>query len=135
MGNAPEQQDGMGGQEDAARVPGGEPGANGAAGGARVYTSLRERLDANTKAAGFIRRQSRAMAEIVAERKRQDAKYPEEKPGTGMGDGMMLSITQRELREAAWALANHDLANLREEVIQVAAVCLKWVEIMDARGA
>ncbi|WP_336642298.1 hypothetical protein [Microbacterium sp. MMO-56] len=101
------------------------------------------------------------VAEIVGERARQDEKWgePHEVPnGTGPGVTFPGGDTFLELRDEiqaivdaaapfgasrmSWvlleevfeALAESDDARLREELIQVAAVAAKWVQIIDARA-
>ncbi len=64
--------------------------------------------------------------DIRAERKRQDNKWgaklhPNDK---------WLSILVEEVGEAATAQLNNDDVNLREELTQVAAVCVKWLEML-----
>lgn len=100
------------------------------------------------------------VAEIVGERGRQDEKWgdPHDVPnGTGAtqlfmgqtvadlrdwiqgsvdiaadrGDSRMSWVLLEEVFEA---LAEDDDAKLRAELIQVAAVAAKWVQIIDARG-
>lgn len=59
---------------------------------------------------------------IVDERLRQDNLhpiFPEEK---------RLAILMEEVGEVATALQNNDIANLKDELIQVAAVCVRWLE-------
>jgi hypothetical protein len=99
------------------------------------------------------------VAEIVGERRRQDEKWgePHEVPdGTGSeelffgfafadlrdwiqgsvdlaadrGDSRMSWVLLEEVFEA---LAESDEQKLRAELIQVAAVAAKWVQIIDAR--
>lgn len=96
------------------------------------------------------------LAEVLGERRRQDAKWGEQNhpDGTGRygdkfaavearkicdaasGDG---SLTYRDIlrEEVAEAFAESDPAKLRAELIQVAAVCMQWVEKLDreARSA
>lgn len=39
-----------------------------------------------------------------------------------------LCVLFEEVAEVVWALIRRDRANLREELAQVAAVCLRWLE-------
>jgi hypothetical protein len=94
--------------------------------------------------------------EEVAERIRQDIKWGEQNHPDGTGDepGSRIRVRQAEharevcqthategtvtwldiLREeVAEAFAETDPANLREELIQVAAVATAWVEAIDRR--
>lgn len=100
------------------------------------------------------------VAEIVGERARQDEKWgePHDVPnGTGPNVSFPGGDTFLELRDEiqamvdgaapfgqsrmSWvlleevfeALAESDDVRLREELIQVAAVATKWVQIIDAR--
>lgn len=95
------------------------------------------------------------LAQIGEERERQDAKHGAEQDlpnGTG-GFGWMIAreraiaLTDRrmELGTVTWldvlneefceAMAEEDEALLRKELIQTAAVCVKWVEALDRKGA
>lgn len=102
------------------------------------------------------------VAEIVGERARQDEKWgePHDVPnGTGPSVTFPGGDTFRELRDEIQAIVNgaaafggsrmswvlleevfealteDDDKKLREELIQVAAVAAKWVQIIDAREA
>lgn len=90
--------------------------------------------------------------EILAERRRQDDKWGEQNHpnGTGgtqqiqdaafareytdhlfgQGNGTWQAILNEEVTEA---YAESDPAKLREELIQVAAVAVAWVEAIDRR--
>lgn len=64
----------------------------------------------------------RIIGGILSERVRQDhlhPDFPEEK---------RLAILMEEVGEVATALQNNDLSNLKDELIQVAAVCVRWIE-------
>lgn len=90
------------------------------------------------------------LCEVLAERRRQDEKWGEQNhpDGTGgdsaqvMAESAKLScdyaakrgeVTYRHIlkEEVAEALAETDKARLRDELIQVAAVCVQWVEKLD----
>jgi NTP pyrophosphatase (non-canonical NTP hydrolase) len=62
---------------------------------------------------------------IKLERIRQDNKWgtPRDLP-----DRTWLTILVEEVGEIAKATLEHDETNLREEIIQVAAVCISWLE-------
>lgn len=99
------------------------------------------------------RAQSAVVDAIVAERGAQDAKWGVQNHpnGTGMvgdreradsarhvcdvlfraGTGSWRDILHEEVQEA---FAEHDPVKLREELIQVAAVAMAWVENMDRGG-
>ena len=65
---------------------------------------------------------------IVAERKRQDEKW-----NRAPGEWLAFSadkhlVLAEEAGEVAKAILEYDAVNLREELIQVAAVCVAWLE-------
>ena len=68
-------------------------------------------------------------AEIEAERQRQDAKH-----GPVHRDRQMPVILMEEVGEAARAVLEDDPARLREELVQVAAVAVQWIEQVDRWG-
>jgi NTP pyrophosphatase (non-canonical NTP hydrolase) len=59
---------------------------------------------------------------ILQERKRQDQLHPE------FQDSKRLAVLVEEVGEIAEAIQNRDMKNLEEELIQVAAVCVRWLE-------
>lgn len=93
--------------------------------------------------------------EISAERERQDAKYPDcisLPDGTGGGGRKTWESIARHAcdrahregrlthahifdEEASEVLAETDPAKLRAELVQVAAVAVKWLEDIDRRAA
>jgi NTP pyrophosphatase (non-canonical NTP hydrolase) len=73
-------------------------------------------------------RQTRIFSEIIAERKRQDAKHGKSRR---LGDLKRLAILGEEFGEVAMAINDHDRENMREELIQVAACCVDWLEELD----
>lgn len=95
-----------------------------------------------------------ALAEIVRERHAQDEKFPDQHDlpdGTGGDHARTIASIARSQCEAAsaehkttWkdilreeyaeAMAETEQAKLRAELIQVAAVCVKWIEWIDRRG-
>lgn len=50
------------------------------------------------------------------------------------GYGAWPDILLEEVAEAIEAAINGDTNNLKEELIQVAAVCVQWVECIERRG-
>jgi NTP pyrophosphatase (non-canonical NTP hydrolase) len=62
--------------------------------------------------------------EIAQERTRQDEMHV-------FPFWLRLSVLMEEVGEVATAIQNGDDANLREELIQVAAVAVRWIEAMD----
>jgi hypothetical protein len=66
----------------------------------------------------------RVLDEVQDERRRQDAKWGEQNHPDG-------TIALEEVFEA---LVETDPAKLRDELLQVAAVAVAWVEAIDRRG-
>ena len=78
------------------------------------------------------------MGRIWEERDRQDALWPWQAPGGGVepdAASVLLAILTKEVGEVAKALLEGKAAEMRTELIHTAAVCVKWVEIMDATAA
>lgn len=95
-----------------------------------------------------------ALTEIAIERARQDAKWGEQNHPDGTGGWWHEQTSAMLAREACqkaaadgtltWAhvlreevyeaLAEHDPAKLRAELVQVAAVAVAWIEAIDQRG-
>jgi hypothetical protein len=93
------------------------------------------------------------LAEVAAERHRQDARWGEQnhQDGTGSAYAAEAVLARKEcgraagageltwrhilLEEIAEAGAEHDPGSLREELIQVAAVAVAWAEALDRRVA
>ena len=69
---------------------------------------------------------------ISDERRRQDEKWGNSHD-LMMSDSDWLSILTEEVGEVADANNNGDWVNLREEVVQVATVAVKWLEVMALR--
>lgn len=69
-----------------------------------------------------------ALALIDIERQRQDRKHPEFQPE------LRMAVLAEETGEVGRALQNKDAANLREELVQVAAVAVRWLEFIDTEG-
>lgn len=65
---------------------------------------------------------------IAAERQRQDARHPYDVP-----DSVMLSVLVEEVGEVAKAMNDETPEALAEEVMQCAAVAVKWMELLDMR--
>jgi len=79
--------------------------------------------------------QLHALADIVIERQRQDLRSPEDAPyhpgATGQFPAGALvervrEVTKIELEEGAGAL--------RRELIEIAAICVKWLEVLDRQA-
>jgi hypothetical protein len=93
----------------------------------------------------------RVLGEVEQERARQDLKWGEQNHPNGTGAdyeeladaaraqcdsaARLGAVTWRHilLEEVCEASAEEDDDNLREELIQVAAVCVAWVEAIDRR--
>ena len=67
------------------------------------------------------------LQEIGAERGKQDQKWGEQ----NHEDPMWSAILGEEFGEACQALLHNDKANLREELVQIAAVATAWIECLD----
>lgn len=66
---------------------------------------------------------------IEDERTRQDGLWGWPNAGLGGADPLKkLAILAEEFGEVANAILEQDKANLREELVQVAAVCVAWLE-------
>jgi hypothetical protein len=94
------------------------------------------------------------LAEIAAERSAQDTKWGEQNhpDGTGPTDDARRAALEAKIRtdraadegRCTWALilleevfealAEHDPARLRAELVQVAAVAVSWVQAIDRRA-
>ena len=101
----------------------------------------------NDPTAGVLR-------EVLAERRRQDARWGEQNHPNGTGYRYLREQADKARRECdtaaetgrvTWrlvlreeyreALACTDPAELREELLQVAAVAVVWIEALDRRAA
>ena len=76
--------------------------------------------------------QTRIFADIIAERKHQDKKFG---PARKLGQLKRNAILGEEVGEVARAILERDKENLREELVQVAACCVAWLEEIDAKAA
>ena len=75
-------------------------------------------------------KQEEVIQGFLLERYRQDKKW-----GKGTWQSpvhLKYIVLAEEFGEIAEAILNHDKDNLKEELIQVAAVCLKWLEAIDS---
>lgn len=96
--------------------------------------------EANTDARSFARKEVRAaiMGRIWSERDRQDVLWPEQAPGQRLAPPdpkTMLAVLTEEVGEVAKAILEADDDELRTELVQTAAVCVKWLELMDPLAA
>lgn len=67
---------------------------------------------------------------IQDERARQDAKWGADQHHD---PHLWTTILAEEFGEVARAVLEHDAAGLRAELVQVAAVCVAWLESGDAQ--
>lgn len=104
-----------------------------------------------------MQKTTRVLAEVLHERTRQERKFPSQHLPDGVDfrneipeqrlalQEMITRIKTLELAgQQTWAdilaeeyaevLLTENLKDLREELIQVAAVAVRWVEDMDKRG-
>lgn len=72
-----------------------------------------------------------AIDAILEERRRQADKWHEPPGVWPCAPGIKLAVLAEEFGEVANALLERDGANLKVELIQVAAVCLKWLEAFN----
>lgn len=84
------------------------------------YIEIREKTENN----GVTAREQ-IFDSITAERARQDRKHPEFQPE------FRMAVLSEETGEVGRALQNKDAANLREELVQVAAVAVRWLEALE----
>ncbi len=75
----------------------------------------------------FTPKLERLMHKVAAERRRQDKKWGRFFPGRR--DDRWLTILTEEVGEAGKAILKGDEENLKEEILQCAAVCLAWLEL------
>lgn len=96
---------------------------------------------------------ARILDEVEAERYRQDEKWGQQNHPNGTGETRQRvdadecrAVCQRNfargdgtwhdvlLEEVAEAFAERETAKLREELVQVAAVAVAWIECLDRNG-
>lgn len=71
--------------------------------------------------------------DIRVERGRQDELFPNQEPGWSgaPGDYEMLAVLVEEVGEVAKASMEGVTKDLQRELVEVAAVAVKWLEIID----
>lgn len=74
---------------------------------------------------------SHIYTDIVAERNRQNNLFPRDVPFWRDNNHIKLAVLAEEFGEVARAVLEEDYENLRDELIQTAAVCVKWLEAID----
>lgn len=62
---------------------------------------------------------------VIEERVKQNTKYPEDR---NLPLPLWSTVLAEEVGESARAVLEHDLVNLEEELVQVAAVAVAWLE-------
>lgn len=67
---------------------------------------------------------------VAAERRRQDEKWGHNR---SLSDLLWMTILNEETGEVARAILENQFGELREELVQVAAVAVAWIEDMDRR--
>ena len=79
-----------------------------------------------------------AIFDVLAERERQDAKWGEQNHDDatwGLILGEEFGEACQAALEARFGDSGHPEANLREELVQLAAVAVSWVECIDRRAS
>ncbi|MCK2242170.1 MULTISPECIES: hypothetical protein [unclassified Crossiella] len=118
----------------------------------QVWTEVQITLDQRLPAPATVDRDT--LAEIAAERGRQDKRFGEQnhRDGTGSLDQVDLARIAKKwcedsfgsgygtwadvlAEEVTEACAERDPAKLRAELVQVAAVAVAWIEAIDRRKA
>lgn len=69
---------------------------------------------------------------IAQERARQDAKWGSQRR---LAPEKWAVILGEEVGEVHRAVCEHDFKNLQDELVQVAAVCVAWLEAIHEHGA
>lgn len=84
---------------------------------------------------GLGRHRIAVYEQVSEERRRQDAMFGEFAGKANDSDERSLTVLAEEFGEVARAVLEHDDENLEEELTQVAAVCVAWLEARrDQRG-
>lgn len=78
----------------------------------------------------------KALADVAAERSRQDARFGREAGFVGVNYGTPLAVLGEEFGEVCTTfLLNEPSARTRAELVQVAAVAVAWIEAIDHETA
>lgn len=80
-------------------------------------------------------RRSEILAEVAVERDRQDAKWGGTPGVDRRSDPHYAAVLGEEFGEVCEAWLERDVPHLREELVQVAAVAVAWIEEIDNGGA
>lgn len=75
------------------------------------------------------------LREVEGERERQDAKWGGVPGVDRRDDHTYAAVITEEVGEVCKAWLERDIASLREELVQVAAVAVAWIEEIDNGGA
>ena len=79
--------------------------------------------------------QLHALADIVIERQLQDRRAPEEAPDHPDAEGPFPAEALVErVREMAKIKLEEGDGALRRELIEVGAICVKWIEVLDRQA-
>lgn len=73
----------------------------------------------------MLEQRNNIFEQISVERERQDKLHPE------FPIDLRMEILAEEIGEVAKAKLDGDMPGLRKELLEVAAVCVRWVETMD----
>lgn len=79
----------------------------------------------------FTQKRIDTLIQIFNERSFQNEKFREGSDIWDDSDLTKLSVLTEEVGEVAKAINDGDLQNLREELVQVAAVAIAWLETFD----
>jgi hypothetical protein len=103
------------------------------AGAERERLELRPRAPITTTLPiGNTIEQLHALADIVIERQRQDRRSPKEAPDHAGAEGSFPAEALVErVREVEKIKLEEEDGALRQELIEVAAICVKWLEVLD----
>ena len=71
--------------------------------------------------------------DIIEERERQKVIWGEDSDNFHHNEYLAYTVLGEEVGEIAKALLDKDRENLKEELIQVAAVCVKWLEMINKK--
>lgn len=76
---------------------------------------------------------NRVLMDVASERARQEERHPDDTCWElGKNPWAKVHVLGDEVNEVYKALHNNEpIANLRAELIQVAAVCVAWVQALD----
>lgn len=79
--------------------------------------------------------QGAIVRQVLAERHRQDGKWGGTPGVNRRDDATYPAVLGEEVGEVCQAWLERDVPHLREELVQVAAVAIAWIEEIDNGGA